>query len=121
MFLGGYLLEALDVAKKAVEVASDKQAKDIVLLDIRKVCPYAEYFVILSGTSDRQLKMLSDEISTELKKAGARVLQREGEVESGWILLDFGDVIVHIFSPEERDYYHLERLWSDAIPVVRMQ
>lgn len=104
-----------------VEIASDKLAKDIVLLDIGKVCSYADYFVILSGTSDRQLGMLSEEIGTGIKRTGARILQREGEVESGWILLDFGDVIVHIFSPEERDFYHLEKLWAEAVPVVRMQ
>jgi len=109
------------VARKAVEVASDKQASDIVLLDTRGVCSFADYFVICSGDSDRQIQAIYDELGHVLKKEGLLPHHREGTVDSGWLLLDFGDVVVHIFAPFERDYYQLDRLWSQAIPVVRIQ
>lgn len=109
------------MAHKAVEVASDKQASDIILLDTRGLCSFADYFVICSGESERQIKTISDEVAQALKKDGILLLHREGTVESGWLLLDFGDVIVHIFTPTEREYYQLGELWSDAPLVVRIQ
>jgi len=109
------------VARKAVEAASDKQASDIVLLDTRGVCSFADYFVICSGDSDRQIQAIYDEVGHVLKKEGILPHHREGTVDSGWLLLDFGDVIVHIFAPFERDYYQLDRLWSQAVLVVRIQ
>jgi len=109
------------VARKAVEAASDKQASDIVLLDTRGVCSFADYFVICSGDSDRQIQAIYDEVGHVLKKEGILPHHREGTVDSGWLLLDFGDVIVHIFAPFERDYYLLDRLWSQAVLVVRIQ
>ncbi len=118
---GGQLLEALDIAHKAVEVASDKQASDIILLDARGLCSFADYFVICSAESERQLKTISDEVAQALKKDGVLPLHREGTVDSGWLVLDFGDVIVHIFTPAEREYYQLSELWSDASLVVRVQ
>ncbi len=117
----GQLLEALAVAHKAVEIASDKQASDIILLDTRGLCSFADYFVICSGESERQIQTISDEVAQSLKKDGVLLLHREGTVESGWLLLDFGDVIVHIFTPTEREYYQLGELWSDAPLVVRIQ
>ena len=115
------LLEALEVARKAVEAASDKQAADIVLLDTQGICSFADYFVICSGESERQIKAIYDEVEHALKKKGILPLHREGTLDSGWLLLDFGDVIVHIFAPFEREYYRLDGLWSEAIPVVRIQ
>lgn len=115
------LLEALDVARKAVEAAGDKQAGDIILLDARKVCTFADYFVICSGESERQLKAISEEVEHVLKNEGVLPHHREGTLDSGWVLLDFGDVIIHIFAPLERQYYRLDELWSEAIPVVRIQ
>jgi len=109
------------VARKAVEAASDKQASDIVLLDTQGVCSFADYFVICSGDSDRQIQAIYDEVGHVLKKEGILPHHREGTVDSGWLLLDFGDVIVHIFAPFERDYYQLDRLWSQAVLVVRIQ
>ncbi|MFC1993587.1 ribosome silencing factor [Chloroflexota bacterium] len=111
----------MEVAHKAVEVASDKQASDVVLLDAREVCSFADYFVICSGESDRQIKTIYEEIEHVLKKEGVKPLHREGTIGSGWLLLDFGDVIVHIFAPFEREYYQLDRLWSQAAPIVRIQ
>ncbi len=115
------LLETLAVARKAVEVASDKQATDIVLLDTGKICSFADYFVICTGESERQIKTIYDEVEHVLKKEGVSPLHREGTLDSGWLLLDFGDVIVHIFAPFEREYYQLDELWHEAATVVRIQ
>jgi len=114
-------LEPIEVARKAIEVASDKQANDIVMLDTREVCTFSDYFVICSGESKRQIEAISDELHRVLGDQGIRLQHREGNVGSGWILLDFGDVIIHIFAPSEREYYQLERLWSRATPLIRIQ
>lgn len=116
-----WLLEGLEVAYKAVEAASNKQAMDIVLLDTRGVCSFADYFVICSGESERQIKTISEEIEHVLKKNGVTPHHREGTLDSGWLLLDFGDVIIHIFATEEREYYELDTLWNEAVPVIRIQ
>lgn len=104
-----------------VEIASDKQAIDILLLDARGICSFADYFVICSCDTSRQMHAVLDEISRTLKKEGVFAHHCEGEVDSGWLLLDYGDVIVHIFSLAEREYYQLDRLWSKANQVVRIQ
>ena len=114
-------LEAIDLARKAVEAAGDKQASDIVLLEARDVCSFADYFVICSGDSERQVHAIYDEIEQSLKKAGVLPHRREGTIDSGWLLLDYGDVIVHVFSAPEREYYRLDELWGEAKPVLRIQ
>ena len=119
--MGRITLEAIEVARKAVEAASDKQASDILLLDARGVCRFADYFVICSGDSNRQIEAIRDEVGHILKREGILPHHCEGTVDSGWLLLDFGDVIVHIFAPFEREYYQLDELWSRANPVVRIQ
>ena len=98
------------------------QAEDILLLDISKAASFADFFVIATAGSDRQLSAILEEIDKQIRK-GERVstMGREGESASGWVLLDYGDVIVHLFSPEEREYYDLESLWATAVPVVRIQ
>jgi len=115
------LLEALAVARKAAEAASDKQAIDVVLLDTRGVCSFADYFVICSGDSERQIKAIYEEIGHILKRAGILPHHHEGTIDSGWLLIDFGDVIVHIFTSFEREHYQLDMLWSRASTVVRIQ
>ncbi len=115
------LLEGLELAHKAVEAAGDKQAVNIALLDARGVCSFADYFVICSGESGRQIKAIYEEVEHVLKKEGVLPHHREGAPDSGWLLLDFSDVIVHIFAPFEREYYQLDELWSTATPVVRIQ
>lgn len=115
------LLEPAQLAKAAVDAASDKKAADIILLDIRDVTTIADYFVICSGNNSRQLQAIADNIDEVLGKQGANVIHREGVAESGWLLLDFGDVIVHIFGAKEREYYRLERLWNEAKTVVYLQ
>ncbi len=114
-------MEGIDVARKVVAIAEDKQACDILLLDTRGTCSFADYFVILSGDSERQVDAIFEEIRHALKEAGVYPHHVEGTPESGWLLIDYFDVIVHIFSPEERENYQLDRLWSNAKPVVRIQ
>jgi len=92
-----------------------------VLLDARGVCSFADYFVMCSAQSSRQIEAIYNEIMHSLKSEGLLPHHREGTVDSGWMLLDYGDVIIHIFAPTERDYYQLDELWSQASPVVRIQ
>ena len=104
-----------------VDLAVEKQASNIVLLDVREVCSFADYFVICSGESERQLRTIQEEIEKGLKKEGVLPHHLEGTVDSGWLLIDYGDVIVHIFAPSERRYYQLDELWHEATPVVTIQ
>jgi ribosome-associated protein len=104
-----------------VEVASEKQANNIVLLDLRELCSFTDYFVICAGESARQISTISDEIEKTLKKEGVLPHHHEGSTDSGWVLLDYGDVIVHVFGAEERDYYKLDELWQEAKLVLRIQ
>jgi ribosome-associated protein len=113
------LLEGLELAHKVVDIVSDKQAADIVLLDTREVCSFADYFVICSGESTRQVKAIVDAVSETLKTENVRPLHEEGTAGIGWVLLDYGDVIVHVFGAFERDYYQLEKLWENACTKVR--
>jgi ribosome-associated protein len=103
-----------------VDFAVAKLAEDVLLLDIRPVSTIADYFVICSGASERQIQSICEDIWAELKGAGIRPLHSEGAASSGWILIDYGSVIVHIFLPQTRDYYGLEQLWKDARTVVRI-
>ena len=104
-----------------MEAAADKQASDIVLLDARGVCSFADYFVICSGDSERQISAIYDEVGHRLKHEGILPHHYEGTVDSGWLLLDFGNIIVHIFAQFEREYYQLDKLWRQAVPVLRIQ
>ncbi len=91
------------------------------MLDTGKICSFADYFVICTAESERQIKTIYDEVEHVLKKEGVLPLHREGTLDSGWLLLDFGDVIVHIFAPFEREYYQLDELRHEAATVVRIQ
>jgi ribosome-associated protein len=113
--------DPLDVARRVVELAEDKKAAEIVLLGIAELTTVADYLVICSGGSERQLDGIAEGIVDGLKSEGVRVLAREGEAASHWILLDIGAVIVHVFAPPERDFYALERLWAEAKTVLRVQ
>jgi ribosome-associated protein len=101
-------------------VASDKKGSDIVLLRTAEVTTMADYFVICSGRSERQVQALSQAIVDELRDDAIRPLGIEGKGAARWVLIDYGSVIVHVFAPEEREYYGLERLWSNAAQVVRV-
>ncbi len=112
---------ALETARRVVDLASDKKASDIVLLDVSNLTTVADYFVICSGGSERQLNAIADGIAEGLKKEGVLPVGREGAATAHWVLMDLGSVIVHIFAPPERDYYQLERLWSEAPLLLRVQ
>jgi ribosome-associated protein len=114
--------EALELAKRIVDLASEKIASDIVLLDIRGVSLIADYFVIATAANERQANAIMRDLSEKLiDEYGRKPLHTEGKPDSGWVLLDFGDVIVHIFSPTQRTFYNLDQLWSTATPIVRLQ
>ncbi|MDD3653825.1 MAG: ribosome silencing factor [Desulfotomaculaceae bacterium] len=98
----------------AVQAAEDKKAQDLTILDIDKISIVADYFIICSGRSNTQVKAIVENIQKELEKKGVTVLRREGFREGTWVLLDYGDVIIHVFQEAERKFYKLERLWGDA-------
>lgn len=105
-----------------VDAIVDKKGSDIILLDIRDYSSFADYFLIGNGENERQLKTLAEDIATKAKtKARTNALGIEGLASAGWVLIDFGDLVVHLFSPLKRDYYGLEDIWDDAHVVMRMQ
>jgi len=106
--------EAKVFALAAAEVAAGRRCKDIVVLDLKGKSPATDYFVIATGTSDRQMRTVADEISEAARKQGLQRFGRAGYEQARWILLDFIDVVIHIFDNEYRDYYDLELLWGDA-------
>lgn len=112
--------DAGELAHRIVDLASDKKAADIVMLRTAELTTMADYFVIASGRSDRQVHALSQAIVDELRVEGIKPLGIEGKGGARWVLIDYGSVIVHVFAPEEREYYGLERLWSKAAQVVRV-
>ena len=113
-------LEPSEVAQLIVEVASEELAADIVMLDLRGLASFTDYFVIMSADSSRQIGALEEDLTTALKQAQVSIHRREGTAASGWVLMDCSDVIVNIFSPEAREFFGLERLWARAAQVVRV-
>jgi len=113
--------EALALARRIVELAADKKASDIVLLEIAGLTTLADYFVICSGSSERQLGAIVDGIAEALRDEGIRHIGREGSAGAHWLLIDYGSVVVHVMAPPERDFYQLERLWADAPLLLRLQ
>jgi len=112
---------SLEIARRIVELAEDKKAADIVLLDLKGLTTLADYFVIASGGSDRQLDAIADGVVSGMRDEKVKPFGREGTAASHWVLVDFGSVIVHVFTPPERDFYQLERHWSEAKTVLRVQ
>jgi len=99
----------------AVRCAADKKAADIIVLDLRQIASFAEYFIIATGSNQRQVQAIADEIEEQLKKqVSTRPVRIEGYNTAEWVLMDYGDFIVHIFNKEAREFYDLERLWRDA-------
>lgn len=107
-------LELLKVAKLAAEAANDKKASRPVILDIQGLSVIADYFVIASGNSEKQVQAIADGVKDNLQEAGVDVRGMEGYDQGRWVLIDAGDVVIHVFHREERDFYDLERLWGDA-------
>jgi ribosome-associated protein len=102
----------------AVQAAAEKKAIDIVVLDLREIASFTDYFVITSGTNERQVQAISDEVYETLKKAGTTAARVEGYKTAEWILLDYGDFIVHVFEQKSRSFYDLERLWRESTRVA---
>jgi ribosome-associated protein len=113
--------DAATIAREMVDVAVDKKAGDVTLIDIRQVTTLADFFVLATGTSERQLNAISSGIQDRMDERQVALFRVEGVPADGWILLDYGQIIVHIFAPEQRAYYDLERRWKDAPTVVRIQ
>jgi len=111
-------MKSLELAFHCADAAEDKKAFDIVILDMREVSSLADYFLICAGASDKQTRAIAEEIKHRLKEKGINCSHMEGEVEGTWIVMDFFDVLVHIFSKEAREYYQLERLWGDAQKIL---
>ena len=103
-----------ELAERIAAIASDKKAIDIRVIDLRGIVSYTDFFVICSGNTERQAKAIHDGIYEELKREGALPRRIEGERGASWILLDYWDVVVHIFTPDAREYYRLENLWGEA-------
>jgi ribosome-associated protein len=108
-------LESNALVEKIVAFMEEKKARDISVIDIRNVTVMADYFVICSGTSTTHIKAIADEIDFKLGELGLTANHREGYDTARWILLDYDDVIIHLFHQEDRDFYNLERLWSDGV------
>lgn len=104
----------IEKARAAAEAALARKAEDLSLLDVREVASFADTFLIVSGRSDRQVRAIADAIREALAALGERPLGIEGYEEGRWVLLDFGDLVAHVFVPELREYYDLDRLWADA-------
>lgn len=118
---GGRTLEPIELAHTVVDAISERLGSDIVMLDLRDVSLVADYFVICNAESTPQFKAIIEEVGKETKAAGGRCLRVEGDPTSGWVLMDYGSVVVHVFDPELRAYYNLEELWKQARLVVRIQ
>ena len=108
-------MDSRELSLLAAEAASDKKAEDIIALDVSQLLVVTEYFVIATGRTNVQVRAIADEVELQLReKAGEKPIGREGIGEDKWILLDYGDFVVHVFQPQERDFYRLEKLWGDA-------
>lgn len=107
-------MEIAKIARKAYEILEDKKARNIEIIDISDVSILADYFLISSGTSVTHIRTLADELEQKMEEAGYNLLHKEGYNSARWILLDFGQLVVHIFHEEDRNFYNLERLWSDG-------
>ena len=108
-------------ARRAVDVASDKQASDVLLLGLRGVASFADYMLVMSAGTPRQINAIAEDLTVSAKASGLSLHHREGTANSGWLLLDFADVIFHVFDEEVREHYRLEQVWRAARTVVRVQ
>ena len=112
--------QSLDMLQIAAAAADAKGGEDLIALDVSEPLPLVDIFLLVTGRSERNVAAIADEIEEKLLEAGHKRLRREGRQESRWVLLDFGDVVAHVFHEQERVYYGLERLWKDC-PVVPIQ
>ena len=110
-------MSAKELAKLIVHSLEEKKAEDIRIIDISRISTIADYFIIANGTNRNQVQALADNVGEDCHKAGYALHQTEGYNSANWILMDYSDVIVHIFSKEDRLFYDLERIWRDGVPV----
>ena len=108
------MIASAQLADRIAAIASDKKARDLRVLDVADLVGYTDYFLICSGGTERQTKAIHDAVHQELKREGVRPARVEGEREARWILMDYGDCVVHIFTPDARAFYRLEQLWGEA-------
>ena len=111
------LVKALEHARLCARIADDNRAKDVLLLDLRQATPLVDFFVIATADSRRQGNAIAGEVDQEMKRLGERKLGMEGSEEGRWVLIDYGDFVVHVFSSEARSYYSLEDIWGDAVRI----
>lgn len=107
-------METKDIAQKIAAAANDKKAKDILLLNMEGLSPVTDFYVICSAGNSTLVKAIADNIENKLAEAGVHPTHKEGYADARWVLLDYGDVVAHVFLEEERDFYNLEQLWVDA-------
>lgn len=108
------MINTFEGAKAAYKALDDKMADDIKVLEIKDISSLADYFVIASGNNPNQLRAMADEVDEQLYKAGFRLKHSEGMSAKNWILMDFGDIVVHLFHKDDRGFYNIERIWGDA-------
>ena len=114
-------LNTIEITRLIIEALEEKKAENIVLLDIHEIASFTDYFIICSGTSDRMIDSLADAVLENAKHKVDLLGKKEGQASSGWVLVDFGDIIVHLFSPDQRDYYRLEQLWEKGKVLIHVQ
>lgn len=107
-------MESKEILEIAVKAAENKRAEDLTALDMTKVSLMADYFLIMEANSSRQIQAIADEITDQMAANGVKIRDVEGKNEANWILIDLGDVVVHVFQKEQRSHYNLEKMWSDA-------
>ncbi|MDR0614996.1 MAG: ribosome silencing factor [Lactobacillales bacterium] len=110
-------MESKKILEIAVHAADSRKAEEIVALDVQKVSLLADYFLIMHANSKRQINAIVEEIIEKEEEAGVKIKRVEGQKSGRWVLIDMGDVVVHVFQTEERAFYNLEKLWADALPV----
>lgn len=106
--------QILDLTKKIATILDGKKAQDLAVLSVKGISPIADYFIIATGTSSTHINALADYVEKGMREEGVTLRHKEGKLQGGWLLLDFRDIVVHIFSDDLRKYYSLERIWSDA-------
>ena len=114
-------MNTLELAHTIVEALEDKKGENIVLMDLQNIAMFTDYFVICSGTSDRMLDALADAVIEKIHEVTTLKGRAQGQSASGWVVVDFGSVIVHCFAPETRDFYKLEELWKEGKVLLRLQ
>ncbi|MCW5875772.1 MAG: ribosome silencing factor [Anaerolineales bacterium] len=114
-------MEPIELARSIADTLEDKKGEDILLLDLQDLAPLSDYFVICSGSTDRTIKALLDAVVDEAREKHKVKPRMEGKPEEGWLLADYGSVVVHIFSNHQREYYRLEDLWSEAKVLLHVQ